>query len=113
MVLPMAARNLDGRSGRSPYYSESLQVLQSYMAVRDTQLVIMTHFSELTKPLQISAEHAAYTRSLVERTFRMSAHLVTFLTEFTKLASRHAASGQKEMYDLSLRLSELQHTVHQ
>ena len=33
MVLPMAARNLDGRSGRSPHYNENLQVMQSYMTV--------------------------------------------------------------------------------
>jgi hypothetical protein len=43
----------------------------------------------------------------------MSAQLVAFLNEFTKLASRHAASGQKEMCDLSLRLSELQNYVQQ
>lgn len=92
-VLPMAARNLEVRSGRSPYYNENLQVMQSYMA--------------------ISAEHAAYTRSLVERIFRLSAQLVAFLNEFTKLASRHAASGQKEMCDLSMRLSELQNHVQQ
>ncbi|KAF8955056.1 hypothetical protein BDZ97DRAFT_346051 [Flammula alnicola] len=86
-VLPMAARNLDGRSGRSPYYNENLQVLQSYMT--------------------ISAEHAALTRTMVDRISRFSVHLVAFVTEFTNLATRHAMSGQKEMCELSQRLSEL------
>lgn len=36
-VLPMAARNIDGRSGgRSHYHQESLQVLQSYMTVSES-----------------------------------------------------------------------------
>jgi hypothetical protein len=86
-VLPMAARNLDARSGRSPYHNESLQVLQSYMS--------------------ISAENAALTGSLVERAFRLSARLVVYVTELTKLVSQNTVSGQQEMWDLSQRLSEL------
>ncbi|KAF8809624.1 hypothetical protein BYT27DRAFT_7093581 [Phlegmacium glaucopus] len=88
-VLPMAARNIDGISGgKSHYHRESLQVLQSYMT--------------------ISAEHAALTRSLVERTIRVNTLLSGFSNEFAKLVSRHPISGQKEMCDLSLRVSELE-----
>jgi len=71
-------------------------------------------YTSQPKPISYAeAEHAAFIRTLVERIFRMSARLVAFLNEFTKLASRHAASGQKEMCDLSLRLSELQNYVQQ
>ena len=59
------------------------------------------------------AEHVAFTRTLVERIFRMSAWLVAFLNGFTNHASRHVASGQKEMCNLLLRLSELQNYVQQ
>ncbi|KDR77315.1 hypothetical protein GALMADRAFT_139308 [Galerina marginata CBS 339.88] len=90
-VLPMAARNLDAKSARSPSHNESLQVLQSYMS--------------------ISAEHAALTRTLTDRVFRLSARMVVFVTEFTKLVGRHAVSGQQEMWDLSQRLSELDNQV--
>ncbi|KAF8153200.1 hypothetical protein B0H34DRAFT_722612 [Crassisporium funariophilum] len=92
-VLPMAARNLEGRSGRLQFHNESLQVLQSYMT--------------------ISSEHAACTRSLVERTMRLSALFNGFTTEFSKLVSRHALSGQKEMCDLSHRILELENHVQQ
>jgi len=88
-VLPMAARNIDGRSaGKSHYHRESLQVLQSFMT--------------------ISAEHAALTRSLIERTTRLSTLLAGFSNEFAKLVSRQPISGQKEMCNLSLRMSELE-----
>jgi len=88
-VLPMAARNIDGRpGGKSHYHRESLQVLQSYMT--------------------ISAEHAALTISLIERTTRLSTLLAGFSNDFAKLVSRHPISGQKEMCDLSLRMSELE-----
>ncbi|PPQ92541.1 hypothetical protein CVT25_010374 [Psilocybe cyanescens] len=90
-VLPMAARNLDVRSGRSPYQHESLQVLQTYM----------------------SAKHAALTRSLSERVFRLSARLVVFLTEFTKLIGSHTVNGQVEMWDVSQKLSELDHQTNE
>ncbi|KAF9485733.1 hypothetical protein BDN70DRAFT_916837 [Pholiota conissans] len=87
-VLPMAARNFDGRSGRHSYRDENIQMLRSYMA--------------------ISAEHAAITGTLTDRIVRLSAQLVAFMTEFTKFANRHAVSGQKEMGDLSQRLAELE-----
>jgi len=88
-VLPMAARSIDGRTGgKSHYHRESLQVLQSYMT--------------------ISAEHAALTRSLVERTMRLSTLLAGFSNEFAKFVSRHPITGQKEMCNLSLRMSELE-----
>ncbi|CAA7269934.1 unnamed protein product [Cyclocybe aegerita] len=92
-VLPMAARNVDRRSGRSPYQAESLQVLQTYMS--------------------ISAEQAALSRSLIERVFRLSAQIIAFLTEFTRLATHRATSGQKEMSDLAQRLSELETQMQQ
>ncbi|KAH9474790.1 hypothetical protein JR316_0013255 [Psilocybe cubensis] len=90
-VLPMATRSLDTKSGRSPYQHENLQVLQSYMSV--------------------SAEHAANSRSLAERVFRLSARLVVFLTEYTKMANMHAVSGQEEMWTLSQKLAELETQV--
>ncbi|KAJ3515614.1 hypothetical protein NLJ89_g1653 [Agrocybe chaxingu] len=92
-LLPLAARNVDRRSGRSPHQAESLQVLQTYMS--------------------ISAEQAALSRSLVERVFRLSAQIIAFLTEFTRLATHRATSGRKEMSDLAQRLSELETQMQQ
>lgn len=90
-VLPLAARNIEGRSRRS--HEECMQVLQSFMT--------------------ISAEHAALTRSLVERAMSVSSLLLGFHIDFSKLASSHVSIGQKEILDLSHRLSELEGYIRQ
>ncbi|KAF9045319.1 hypothetical protein BJ165DRAFT_1346256 [Panaeolus papilionaceus] len=89
-VLPLAARNLDPRSGRAQHH-EGLQVLQSYMT--------------------ISAEHATLTRSQVEQSLSVASHFMVFLKEFSKVASKYTPSGQSEMYDVSQRVFELSSCV--
>ncbi|KAF8902623.1 hypothetical protein CPB84DRAFT_1775843 [Gymnopilus junonius] len=86
-VLPMAASIMGLNSARSTHHNESLQVLQSYMS--------------------ISAEHAALTRSLVERTARLSTRLNAFTIELTKFVGHNTTGGQHEMWDLAQKLSEL------
>jgi hypothetical protein len=62
---------------------------------------------------QISAEHAALSMNLYERVFRLTARLVNFLAELTRIASRHAVGGQREMSEVSQKLSELGSVVQQ
>ncbi|TEB26864.1 hypothetical protein FA13DRAFT_1737070 [Coprinellus micaceus] len=91
-VLPVAARNTSARSRRS--YQETVQILQSFMT--------------------ISAEHAATTRSLVERTVALVQHMVAFHTEISKMVTRRqSCAGRQEAYDLATKLSELEGSVRQ
>ncbi|PPQ66430.1 hypothetical protein CVT24_007196 [Panaeolus cyanescens] len=89
-VLPLAARNLDPRSGRTQHH-EGLQVLQSYMT--------------------ISAEHASLTQSQVEHFLSITTHFMAFLKEFSKVTTKHSPAGQKEMYDLSHRVFEFSNCI--
>lgn len=90
-VLPVAARNMNGRSRRS--YQETVQILQSFMS--------------------ISAEHAANTRTLVERALSLVQQMVAFHTEVAKLLTRRLTDGQKEVYTLAAQLSEMATQVRQ
>ncbi|KAF8219636.1 hypothetical protein L208DRAFT_1338840 [Tricholoma matsutake] len=89
VVLPLAARNSSG--ARS--HDEKLQVLQSYMT--------------------ISAEHAALTRALVANASKFNNVLNSFHIDFLKLTSQRTASGQRELRDLSQKLSELEGCTRQ
>ena len=91
-----------------------MQVLQSFMTVRTFFFYNSSQLESLTSPsFQISAEHAALTRSLVERAMSVSSLLLGFHIDFSKLASSHVSSGQKEILDLSHRLSELEGYIRQ
>ena len=92
-----------------------MQVLQSFMTVRTFFFYNYSQLESLTSlpSFQISAEHAALTRSLVERAMSVSSLLLGFHIDFSKLASSHVSSGQKEILDLSHRLSELEGYIRQ
>lgn len=90
-----------------------MQVLQSFMTVRTFLQPFTTRIPYLPPSFQISAEHAALTRSLVERAMSVSSLMVGFHVDFSKLASSHVSSGQKEILDLSHRLSELKGYIRQ
>lgn len=92
-----------------------MQVLQSFMTVRTFFFTTIHNSNPLHLPpsFQISAEHAALTRSLVERAMSVSSLLLGFHIDFSKLASSHVSSGQKEILDLSHRLSELEGYIRQ
>lgn len=51
--------------------------------------------------------------NLYERVFRLTARLVNFLAELTRISSRHAVGGQREMSEVSQKLSELGSVVQQ
>ncbi|KAF5325235.1 hypothetical protein D9619_009583 [Psilocybe cf. subviscida] len=93
-VIPMAIRNIDPKSAHGSFFhDENIQVLQSFM--------------------NISAEHAALSMNLFERIFRLTARLVNFLAELTRITSRHAVGGQREMSEVSQKLSEFGSVVQQ
>ncbi|TFK31724.1 hypothetical protein BDQ12DRAFT_92884 [Crucibulum laeve] len=91
MVLPLVAQRSEGGSSRSR--DEKFQVIQSYM--------------------NISADHANATTSLLDRALKFNAVLASFHTEFAKFASHRVQTGQKEMRDLSYKIIELQAHVQQ
>lgn len=63
--------------------------------------------------LQICRDQAELTKALLDRSVRLNSHILAFLNDFTKLLSRHAVKGQKEMCDLSEQLSQLAHHIDQ
>ncbi|RXW16914.1 hypothetical protein EST38_g8940 [Candolleomyces aberdarensis] len=90
-VLPIAARNLNGRSRQT--YEETVKVLQAFMS--------------------ISAEHAALTRTLLDRALAFLQQMVAFHAELAKLVSRQSTTGQREIYELAVKLSDLEAQVGQ
>ncbi|KAJ2925308.1 hypothetical protein H1R20_g11732, partial [Candolleomyces eurysporus] len=90
-VLPIAARNLSGRSRQT--YEETVKVLQAFMS--------------------ISAEHAALTRTLLDRALAFLQQMVAFHAELAKLVSRQSTTGQREIYELAVKLSDLEAQVGQ
>ncbi|KAJ2914954.1 hypothetical protein MD484_g5441, partial [Candolleomyces efflorescens] len=62
---------------------------------------------------KISAEHAALTRTLLDRALAFLHQMVTFHAELAKLVSRQSASGQKEIHELAVKLSDLEAQVAQ
>ncbi|KAJ7507282.1 hypothetical protein B0H11DRAFT_197708 [Mycena galericulata] len=89
VILPLCTRPSVGQSSRS--YREKLHVLQSYMA--------------------ISAEQAALTFQLVEKTANLNFVSSNLHTEIARATSQRAQSGQRELQDLSQKISLLQTNV--
>ncbi|KAF9463275.1 hypothetical protein BDZ94DRAFT_1259539 [Collybia nuda] len=89
VVLPLVARN----SSSSRSHQEKLQVLQSYMS--------------------ISADHANLTRALASHAMKFNNSLNAFHTDFLKSVSQRANSGQRELRDLSQKLSDLESHIRQ
>ncbi|KAK7460877.1 hypothetical protein VKT23_008806 [Stygiomarasmius scandens] len=90
VVLPLTVRNSTG-SARS--HHEKIHVLKSYM--------------------NISSDHAALTRTLVDKSLQLSSNINNFHTDFAKLASQRASGGQRELQELARKLGELENTVRQ
>ncbi|KAL0579932.1 hypothetical protein V5O48_002103 [Marasmius crinis-equi] len=91
LILPMVTRNPDRESDRSR--NEKINVLKSY--------------------INISSDHAAFTYTLAENALRVTSKLNTFHTEFAKNSCQGDTSGQKELRDLTYKLSELEGVVEQ
>jgi hypothetical protein len=89
VVLPLTARN----SSTSRSHDEKLQVLRSFMS--------------------ISADHSALTRNLVGNAMKFNNALNTFHTEFLKFSSQRVAAGQRELRELSQKLTDLESSVRQ
>ncbi|KAF8062327.1 hypothetical protein FPV67DRAFT_266790 [Lyophyllum atratum] len=89
VVLPLTARN----SSTSRSHDEKLQVLRSFMS--------------------ISADHAALTRNLVGNAMKFNNTLNTFNTDFLKFASQRVTAGQRELRELSEKLTDLESNVRQ
>ncbi|KAF6751732.1 hypothetical protein DFP72DRAFT_850558 [Ephemerocybe angulata] len=85
-LLPVAARNMSGRSRRS--YQETVQILQSFVT--------------------LSSEHFARTRSLVERALALSQQVSMFHAEFAKFVALRRSDGQKEIYDVAAKVSDVE-----
>jgi hypothetical protein len=89
VVLPLASRN----SSSSRSHDEKLQVLRSFMS--------------------ISADHAALTRNLVGNALKFNNSLNIFHTEFLKFASQKVTAGQRELRELSQKLTDLEGGIRQ
>ncbi|KAJ7130132.1 hypothetical protein C8R44DRAFT_61510 [Mycena epipterygia] len=89
VILPLSIRPSAGQSSRS--HHEKLHVLQSYMT--------------------ISAEQAALTFQLVEKAVNLNSVSSNFHTEIARATSQRASSGQRELQDLSQKISALQTNV--
>ncbi|KAG5649430.1 hypothetical protein H0H81_003917 [Sphagnurus paluster] len=89
VVLPLAARNIS----TSRAYDEKLQVLKSFV--------------------NISADHASITRNLAGNAMKFNHALNTFHTDFLKFVSERAVTGQRELRELSQKLTELESEVRQ
>ncbi|KAF9260718.1 hypothetical protein L218DRAFT_1002458 [Marasmius fiardii PR-910] len=92
LILPMVARDIDGRSPRS--HNEKIHVLKSYM--------------------NISSDHAAFTHNLATTALKVTSNLNHFHTEFAKMSSGQGKkNGQTELRDLTHKLSHLENVVNQ
>ncbi|KAJ7624980.1 hypothetical protein DFH06DRAFT_745053 [Mycena polygramma] len=89
VILPLSVRPSTGQSSRSQ--REKHHVLQSFMT--------------------ISAEQAALTFKLVEKAVNLNSMLCNFHTEISRATSQRASSGQRELQDLSQKISLLQKNV--
>ncbi|KAJ7701752.1 hypothetical protein B0H17DRAFT_163832 [Mycena rosella] len=89
VILPLSIRPSAGQSSRS--HHEKLHVLQSYMA--------------------ISAEQAVLTFQLVSKAVELNSVSSNLHTEIARATSQRASSGQRELQDLSQKISALQMNV--
>ncbi|THV05761.1 hypothetical protein K435DRAFT_890403 [Dendrothele bispora CBS 962.96] len=90
VVLPLTVRN---NTGSTSSHHEKIHVLRSYM--------------------NISSDHAALTRTLVDKSLQLSANINSFHTDLAKLASQRANGSQRELQELARKLTELENTVRQ
>ncbi|KAJ7747980.1 hypothetical protein DFH07DRAFT_1062673 [Mycena maculata] len=89
VILPLSIRSSAGQSSRS--HREKLHVLQSYIS--------------------ISAEQAALTFQLVEKTVNLISLSNSTHTEIARIASQRSQSGQRELQDLAQKMLLLQTNV--